>query len=144
MEEWIAGVAADWATGRMAGGEIVAGIWIWMHWRYFAGVDWFGDWRMDLHGAGDCAREYVFAFVGGGHGGGGDFGVDCAFVLWGKATVGGTKFENREEKSKAEDAEFTENAEKTVESRKLRRPLRKASATSAKPGADLKIGQSTG
>jgi hypothetical protein len=43
---------------------------------------------MDFHEAGDCAREYVFAFVGGGDGGGGGAGGGCTFVFWGEREIG--------------------------------------------------------
>jgi hypothetical protein len=46
---------------------------------------------MDFHEAGDCAREYVFAFVGGGDGGSGGAGGDRTFVFWGERAVGEEK-----------------------------------------------------
>jgi hypothetical protein len=68
---------------------------------------------MDFHEAGDCAREYVFAFVGGGDGGSGGAGGDCAFVFWWEGTVG-------EEKVKRFNTEGTE--ERTQSSQGRKRP----------------------
>src|SRR5208337_2700050 len=97
----------------MAGGKIGARAGIWVHRGYSAGADRVRDRRMDFHEAGDCAREYFFAFVGGSDRGSGRAGGHRTFVFWGERTV-------VEEKVKRFNTEVTEDTE-FAEKRKARR-----------------------
>src|SRR5208337_2796598 len=95
----------------MAGGKIGARAGIWVHRGYSAGADRVRDRRMDFHEAGDCAREYVFAFVGGSDSGSGGAGGHRTFVFWGKRAVG-------EEKVKRFNTEGTEGRAQSSQRRK--------------------------
>src|SRR6516162_7613531 len=88
MATWTAGVVGDrphrWLVGRKNRSRPR----VRLHWRHFARAHRVRDWGMDLHQAGNRAREYVFVFAGSSDGWSGPAGVDCASVFWWREGVG--------------------------------------------------------
>src|SRR6516225_9840566 len=77
-------VVVDRIDCGVAGGEDCPGAGVRLYWGYLAGVDWIGDWWLDFYEVGDCARQYVSVFVGGGYSGGCCVGGYRAFDFWRK------------------------------------------------------------
>ena len=58
---------------------------------------------MDFYAVGDCAREYVFVFTGGGYDWSGGVGVGGASVFWGEGI--GEEFTQRAQRKNTEITE---------------------------------------